>query len=365
MQSFIGAKLKKAKLRLMLEELFISGETQMGETMRREIYLLTGATVNLGSNICRALITRSETVRALVRNPAKARLHEVVEVCSGDVLDVPSLERFFLVDEDTDIYVIHCASIVALDPNYSQIVHDVNINGTQNIIDLCVKHKVKKLVYISSTGAIPELPGNQTIAEVNHFNPDAVIGYYSKSKAAATQLVFDAVDKYDLNASIVFPTGIFGPYDYGMGLITSNIINIVQGKIPCGVSGTFNCADARDLADGVVSCCSKGRAGEGYIMGNQTVTMQDLFDAVAEASGCKRVKLILPAGLSKFLAATAEIFSKLTGKSSILTRFTIYNLVRNNNFSSEKAVKELNYRFRPLTETIRDEVLWLREEGLI
>jgi dihydroflavonol-4-reductase len=333
--------------------------------MKRKIYLLTGATGNLGSNICRALITRGETVRALVRNPGAARVHEEVEISSGDVLDVPSLERFFLVEEDADVYVIHCASVVALDPDYSQIVHDVNITGTQNIIDLCVKNKVKKLVYISSTGAIPELPDNQTIVEVGHFDPDTVLGYYSKSKAAATQLVLNAVDRYDLDASTVFPTGIFGPYDYGFGLITSNIIKIVQGKVPCGVAGTFNCADVRDLAEGVISCCSKGRKGEGYIMGNQTVTMQDLFNAVAEASGCNRVKLILPVGLAKFLAVMAETVSKLTGKSSILTRFTIYNLVRNNNFSSEKAVKELNYQFRPFSETIRDEVLWLHEEGLI
>ncbi|MDF2572648.1 MAG: putative nucleoside-diphosphate-sugar epimerase [Sporomusa sp.] len=333
--------------------------------VRKRIYILTGATGNLGGNISRALISRVETVRVLVRNPAKAQVPQKVEISTGDVLDLSSLERFFLVEEDTDVYVIHCASVVALEPNYSQVVHDVNITGTQNIIDLCVKYKVKKLVYISSTGAIPELQGNQPIVEVSRFNPDAVVGYYSKSKAAATQLVLDAVDKYDLDASIVFPTGIFGPYDYGFGLITSNIINIVQGKIPCGVAGTFNCADVRDLAEGVVSCCSKGRKGEGYIMGNQTVTMQDLFDAVAEASGCKRVKLILPAGLAKFLAATAEIISKLTRKQTILTGFIIYNLGRNNNFSSEKAVKELNYRFRPFLETIVDEVLWLREEGMI
>lgn len=333
--------------------------------MRKKIYLLTGATGNLGSNISRALISKGETVRGLVRSPATAHVHKGVEIRTGDVLDISSLERFFLVDEDTDIYVIHCASVVTLDPNYSQLVHDANIVGTQNIIDLCVKHKVQKLVYISSTGAIPELPDNQPIVEVSHFDPNTVIGYYSKSKAAATQLVLDAVDKYDLNASIVFPTGIFGPYDYGFGLITSNIINIVQGKIPCGVAGTFNCADVRDLAEGVVSCCSKGRKGEGYIMGNHTVTMRDLFNAVAEASDCKRVKIILPAGLAKFLAATAETVSKLTRKPTILTRFTIYNLVRNNNFSSQKAVTELNYHFRPFSETIRDEVLWLREEGLI
>lgn len=335
--------------------------------MSGKIYLLTGAAGNLGSNVSRKLIAAGETVRALVLNgdPAIVRVPKEAEIFPGDVRDVSSLEKFFAVPKDTDIYVIHCASIVALDPDYSQKVHDVNITGTQNILDQCVKHKVKKLVYISSTSAIPELPGDQPIVEVNRFDPDPIIGYYGKSKAEASQLVMDAVNQYDLNASIVFPTGIFGPYDYGFGLITSNIINIVQGKIPVGVAGSFNCADVRDLAAGVISCCGKGRKGQGYIMGNKTVTMQDLFDAVAEASGCKRVTTILPAGLAKVLAAISETVSKITKKPTLLTTFTIYNLVRNNNFSSEKAAEELGYHFRPFSETIRDEVLWLREEGRI
>jgi dihydroflavonol-4-reductase len=335
--------------------------------MSGKIYLLTGGAGNLGSNVSRNLIAAGETVRVLVLNgdPAIEHVPKEAEICSGDVLDVSSLERFFAVSEDTDIYVIHCASIVALDPDYSQKVHDVNITGTQNIIDQCVKHEVKKLVYISSTGAIPELPGDQPIVEVNRFDPDTVIGYYGRSKAEASQLVMDAVSQYDLDASIVFPTGIFGPYDYGFGLITSTMVNIVKGKIPCGVAGTFNCADARDLAAGVISCCDKGRKGESYIMGNETVTMQDLFDEVAEASGCKRVTTILPVGQAKVLAALSETVSKITGKPTPLTKFTIYNLVRNNNFSSERATGELGYHFRPFSETIRDEILWLRDEGRI
>lgn len=130
--------------------------------MSEKIYLLTGAAGNLGSNISRNLIAAGENVRALVLNgdPAIVRVPKEAEICSGDVLDVSSLEKFFAVPEDKDIYVIHCASIVALDPYYSLKVHDVNITGTQNIIDQCVKHKVKKVVYISSTSAIPELPGD-------------------------------------------------------------------------------------------------------------------------------------------------------------------------------------------------------------
>ncbi len=335
--------------------------------MNRDIYLLTGAAGNLGSNICRELIATGKTVRALVLNgdPAIVHVPEEADVYLGDVLDVVSLDGFFAVPEDANIIVIHCASIVSLTPRYSQKVHDVNITGTQNILDQCVKHGVKKLVYISSTSAIPELPGNQLIVEVNHYDPDPIVGYYGKSKAEASQLVMNAVTQHDLDASLVFPTGIFGPYDYGFGLVTSNIINMVQGKIPVGIAGSFNAADVRDLAAGVLSCCDKGRKGEGYIMGNETLTMQDLFDAIAEASGCKRITTILPIGLAKVLAVIVETASKIINKPTILTKFTIYNLARNNNFSSKKAVNELGYQFRPFSDTIRDEVHWLREQGRI
>ncbi|MHC1770161.1 MAG: NAD-dependent epimerase/dehydratase family protein [Flexilinea sp.] len=335
--------------------------------MSGKIFLLTGAAGNLGSNVSRSLITAGENVRALVLNgdPAIDRVPQKAEICSGDVLDIPSLERFFDVPKGIDVYVIHCASIVALEADYSQKVHDVNIIGTKNIIDQCLKHKIKKLVYISSTSAIPELPDGMPIHEVNHFDPAPIIGYYGKSKAEASQLVMDAVNEHDLDASIVFPTGIFGPYDYGFGLVTSNIINFAQGKIPGGLTGSFNCADVRDLAEGVIACCSKGRKGEGYIMGNKTVTVQELFDVIANACNCKSVTMFLPAGLAKLAAIISEAVSKITGKPTILTRFTIYNLVRNNNFSSEKAVKELGYSFRPFSETIRDEVKWLRDEGRI
>lgn len=327
--------------------------------------MLTGATGNLGSNVSRALISAGESVRVLVMagDPALDRLPAEAEVCPGDVLDHPSLERFFDVPFDTDTYVIHCAAIVSLEAEFSKKVHDVNVVGTQNILDLCVKHRVKKLVYISSTGAIPELPHGQPIVEVDHYDPDRVIGYYGKSKAMASQRVMDAVSRHGLDASIVFPTGIFGPYDYGFGLVTSNIIQFARGKIPVGLTGSFNCADVRDLAAGVIACCSHGKMGEGYIMGNRTVTVKELFDMIADICACKRVSWVLPAGFAQVAAVFSEAFAKVTGRPTILTRFTIYNLVRNNDFSSAKAMNELGYQSRPFAETIRDEVAWLREIG--
>jgi dihydroflavonol-4-reductase len=335
--------------------------------LKSKKYLLTGATGNLGSNIIRTLISSGESVRALVMDGDLAvnRIPQETAIFSGNILDIESLDRFFDLPADADAYVIHCAGMVSLATDYSRIVHDVNVVGTRNVIDECIRHKVRKLVYISSTSAIPEPAGNQNIIEVNSFDPDLIYGYYGKSKALASQIVMDAVREQGLDASIVFPTGIFGPYDYGFGLVTSNIINFAKGRVPGGLTGSFNCADVRDLADGVISCCEKGGRGEGYIMGNKTVTVKELFDTIAECCGKKRVKLIIPGSLAMPFAALSESIGNIIGKKTILTRFTIYNLLRNNNFSSQKAVRELGYSIRPFRDTIRDEIEWLRSEGRI
>jgi dihydroflavonol-4-reductase len=336
--------------------------------MRKRIYLLTGAAGLLGSNVSRQLIEQGEKVRALVLNGDTAIKYvpKEVEIVNGDLLNIASLEQLFDVPEDTDIIMIHSASVVTLNPNPNPKVHAVNVDGTQNIIDMCIKHKAKKLVYISSTGAIPEKPGNEPIKEVNYFDPNAVVGYYSVTKAEATQLVLDAVKKYpQLDASIVHPTGICGPNDYAFGPVSSFLIQYAKGEMSAGIEGTFNSVDVRDLADGVIACCEKGRRGECYIMGNCLVSMGDMFKIVNRAAGLNYKPKVLPVPVAKIVAKIMGFISKITGKPAMLTDFAIYNLARNNNFCYDKAVKELGYKVRPFEQTISDEIKWLKAEGKI
>lgn len=88
--------------------------------------------------------------------------------------------------------------MVSVNPDFNQKLVDVNVGGTKNIIQKCLEHKeCKNLVYVSSTGAIPELPKGQKIKEVNEFDAEKVVGWYSKTKAMATQAVLDAVKRKD------------------------------------------------------------------------------------------------------------------------------------------------------------------------
>ena len=335
--------------------------------MRNRIFLVTGAAGFLGSNICRQLTEKGERVRALVleNEPGQKYLPPEVEIVKGDLLDTASLDRFFNVPEDHDVYVIHCASIVWVKMEANPKVYDVNVNGTANILEQCLKHRVRKLVYISSTGAIPELPAGQRIGEVDRFLPtDGLIGYYSVTKAEATQLVLDAGKEHpELDASVIHPSGICGPYDHAFGPVTDMIVRCMQGKMRMGIEGTFNSVDVRDLADGVISACEKGRRGECYIMSNEIVTMKDMFRLIYKAAGISGRAFVLPKTLAHAAVRLLALVGKVTGKEPLLSDFNIYMLNRNNDFDCSKAKRELGFHSRPFSESIGDTVEWLQKEG--
>jgi len=195
-------------------------------------YLVTGAAGFLGGTVCRQLIERGDSVRAFVLpgDPAEKYVPEEAEIVEGDLTDMASLEKLFEVETGTETIVLHIASIVSVDAGFSSKVMEVNVDGTGNIIRLCLSHpECKKLVYCSSTGAIPEAAQGQAIREVGYFDPDEVVGCYSRSKAMASQAVLDAVHEQGLNACIVHPSGIMGPEDFAVGETTGTLIKIING----------------------------------------------------------------------------------------------------------------------------------------
>ncbi len=335
--------------------------------MENKIYLVTGVAGNLGSSVAARLLADGKKVRGLVLkgDPAATRVPKEVDVFVGDVTDTESLGRFFSVPADTDVVCIHCAAIVTVNPDYSPKVYAVNVKGTQNIVDMCVSNHVLKLVHVSSTSAIPELPGGVPITEVDRYNPDLVTGYYGKSKALGSQIVMDAVRGKNLDASIVFPTGICGPDDYAFGPVASFLMEYCAGKLTAGVAGSFNAVDVRDLADAIVTCTDAGRKGEGYILGNECVSMKQMFHILAELTHTKEVTTILPAGAGKILGKASDIIERITKKPQRMTSFAVYNLTRNNNFDCTKARDELHFRTRPFEESISDTIAWLAREEKI
>ena len=339
--------------------------------MSNIIYLVTGAAGFLGSNVCKQLLESGEKVRALVLPNDKSVkfIPNDVEICLGDLCDSASLEEFFKVPAGMNSVVIHCASMVTVDPAYSEKLMAVNVGGTRNIIEKCLAHpECLKLVYVSSTGAIPEAPMGTKIKEVDKFEPNdpkKVVGAYSQSKAKASQMVLDAVRVMGLRACIVHPSGILGPLDHAVGETTGTLIKIIKGEMPVGMQGSFNLCDVRDLAAGCIAAVTKGRIGESYILANEEVTLKQLCEMLQEECNCQKIKFYLPLNIADKIAQTMEKKAEKSGKKPMMTTFSVYNLARNNSCDYSKAKEELGYSTRSYQETIHDEVEWLKKEGLI
>jgi len=336
--------------------------------MKNTIYLVTGAAGHLGTNIVSQLLERGDAVRAFVlpKDPTAKYIPQKVEICEGDLCDADSVNRFFNIPNGIESVVIHCASMVTVNPDFNQKLIDINVGGAKNIIHACAEHpECKKLVYVSSTGAIPELPKGQKIKEVYEYNPDKVVGCYSQSKALATQAVLDAARDLGLNACVILPSGILGPNDHGNSETTSVLTQIIKGEMPVGIKGSFNLCDVRDLANGCILAADKGVTGQCYILGNGVITLKELCDLLVAETGCKKIPFYLPLGMADFLAGILEKQAKKSGKRPLMTTFSVYNLARNNDFDYSKAINELGYHVRSYKETIHDEVKWLAAEGRI
>lgn len=329
-----------------------------------ELYLVTGGAGHLGSAIVRQLVNLKKCVRILVLPGEKNIPNGDIEVFSGDVFDKESLLDFFHNPDNKKITVIHCAGIVTIASKYVQKVHDVNVIGTKNIVDLCKEKQVEKLIYVSSVHAIPEKDKGEVITEVSEFNPDDVVGLYAKTKSEATAYVLNAY-KEGLNAMVVHPSGIFGPYDFGRGHITQLIIDYYKGDLTAATNGGYDFVDVRDVANGIWLCAQKGIYGQCYILSNRYITVKELLDGMHEITGKKKIKTYLPLWFVKLTAYLAEAYYKIRKQPPLYTAYSIYTLNTNSIFSHKKAADELGYTTRDYKETLKDTLTWLKKEGRV
>ena len=327
----------------------------------KRIYIVTGASGFLGNNIIRMLEHDDNAeVRAFVLNGESiSSLNNLkCSIYYGDVTKADTLNSVFEGSGDAEIFVIHCAAVVYIKSKYNSRVYDVNVNGTKNIVDKVLEYNAK-LIYVSSVHAIPEKSDGNLISEVSIFNPDNVVGLYAKTKAEAARYVMDSVKDKGLNACIVHPSGILGPYDFSNSHLTALVREIVRGKLPMCVKGGYDFVDVRDVAKGIIMACDKGKMGECYIMSGEFVSIKKLADLVCDVVGKKRIKVVLPIMIAKVVAPFYEMYYNVKGKTPLFTKYSLYTLSSNSNFSNEKAKRDLGFVTRDITDTVKDMVMWI------
>lgn len=326
-------------------------------------YLVTGATGFLGRAVAEELVRRRAQVHALVLrdDPYIHLLPKEVHTVIGDVCEESSLTDFFA-DADSRTCVIHCAGIVSVASRPGSKLYQVNVGGTWRVLRQCMEHDVGKMVYVSSVHAIPEKAKDCIITEDCEFSPGLVDGDYAKSKATATELVFDAA-KRGLNASIVFPSGIIGPGDIQGGSFTSMAKSFLRGKLPFAVRGGYDFVDVRDVAKGILDCSENGEPGKGYILSGHYVTVRKMLQLVGKTAKRKYRPICLPLGLAKLAAPYYEHRSLKKRKPLFFTPYSVAVLASNGQFSHAAASECFAYHPRPVKDTLRDMTAWLLEQG--
>jgi dihydroflavonol-4-reductase len=322
--------------------------------------LVTGATGHIGNVLVRELLRRGERVRALVRPGKKPFALEglEVEIVPGDILDLDSLVRAM---HGVNV-VYHLAARISLAAGPDPETERINHVGTRNIIVAARRSGIRRLVYASSIYALRKPANGTLIDETQPFDADQCQGAYDCSKALASLAVQKAAAD-GLDAVIVCPTAVAGPYDFQDSETGRAIRLYMRPGLKFYVDGAYDFVDVRDAAQSFILAAEKGRSGETYILGGDRLTVREVVQTVWEAAGCWYPAIKIPLWLAYFAADLVPFYSELTGAKPFFTRYSLEAVCSNSHINHTKASRELGFHPRPARQAILDSVRWLQAEG--
>ncbi len=279
-----------------------------------------------------------------------------VEQVVGDVLDPASLEPAMCGVET----VYHLAGIISIMPGRNPFVWRVNVEGTRNVLEAARRAGIRRLVYTSSIHAIARAPHGVTMDESLGFDQNNPYGEYDRSKAAASLEVQKAVAS-GLDAVIVCPTGVIGPFDFRGSEMGEVIRSATEAHTMLYVAGAYDFVDVRDVVDGLIAAREKGRRGESYILSGHKLTVRYMLETVREVTGRAFASVKIPFSLAEIAARYTPWYYERTKAKPRFTSYSLEVLQSNANISCKKAMTELGYRPRPVYESIKDTVRWYLE----
>jgi len=320
--------------------------------------VITGATGHIGACLVRALVEKGRPARCLVHANTKPLEGVAAEFVRSDICDVDSLCQAFRGAE----VVYHLAARISLSMADLPEVEAINVGGTRNVVEACLRTGVRRLVHFSSIHSLVQEPLETPVDENRPLVCSKNCPPYDLTKAAAEKEIRRGIER-GLNAIIVNPTGVIGPYDFQPSFLGEAIISMAQNRLPALVTGGFDWVDVRDVADGAMRAEELAPAGESYLLSGHWVSMCDIAAMVSEITGVRNSKMTCPLWLARLGAPVIQGVSRLSGKRPLYTSVSLRALRSNRNISHEKASRELGYKPRPFRETLVDTLHWFEANG--
>ncbi|PIB38189.1 NAD-dependent epimerase/dehydratase family protein [Maribacter sp. 4G9] len=321
--------------------------------------LVTGGTGLVGSHLILRLVLSNVKVRALYRTQEKLRhvkqvfsyyhddpesIFDQVDWIQGDILDLPSLENAFLGMEQ----VYHAAALISFDPRDFKKLLKINVEGTANVVNLCIHHKIRKLCYVSTIGTIGRSVPGKHATENNDWN-ELNTNVYALTKYSAEMEVWRGSQE-NLDVVIVNPGVIIGPgfWENGSGKLFA-MVNKGYSYYPPGGTGFVSVTDVVSILTRLMKASIKN---ERFILVAENLSYKEIMTSISHILGRKPPKK----ELKKWQLEIGRFFDFLktliTGKPRTLTKNSVYSLLHPETYNNEKVKRALNISFEPLEASI-------------
>ena len=275
--------------------------------------LLTGASGFVGSHILDSLRRRGLASALLLRPDSSRRFIEShlpgVEVRHGSIGDPASLRQAM----SGITHVIHCAGAIKV--TRVADFYEVNQAGTRNVVDAANAQggQVQRLIYISSVAAAGPATREKPAREED---TPAPVSEYGKSKLAGE---LEVSNHCRAEHVILRPPAVYGPRDAELLRLFRTVKHHLLPRPPRAQA--LSLVFVRDLAEAVVTCLDHPAAARKtyFVASREAVTGQVIAEAIAARMQVWTLPLPLPAAVWWPICLAQELWSRLTGKPTVLS----------------------------------------------
>lgn len=323
---------------------------------------VTGATGFIGSHVALVLLENGWKVRALKRERAgQPWLHaNDIDWCTGDIRDFDLLCRAMAGCET----VFHVAADYRLWAKITAEVYENNVQGTENILQAALLQGVERVIYTSSVGALGLNRDGTPADEQTPVQLKDMVGHYKRSKFLAERKAEKFVRR-GLPVVIVNPSTPVGPGDHKPTPTGKIIVDFLNGRMPAYLNTGLNLVHVRDVARGHLLALEHGKIGQKYILGNQNLTLAEIFSLLQELSSIPAPRFRLPYRPVFCLACINEVLSRMTGTEPLIPLEGVKMANRFMFFDSSKAIRELGLPQTSVTAALEEAVKWYIDNGYV
>jgi len=325
--------------------------------------LVTGGAGFIGRHLVAALLARGTNVKVLDPAVRAAGFPSQVETIEGSILE-PDVVRSALNGIDTLFHLASYAHLWALD---KRLFRQVNVLGTEIVLEMAVAKEVERIV-LTSTETVLRGWRNRSPGLIREDDERPLLdipGPYTDSK-----LLQEGIGRLASGQGgrivTVYPTVPIGPGDVNMTAPTAMIRDFLTGAAPAYLDSVFNFVNVRDVALGHIYAAEKGEVGRGYILGGENLEMSRFLELLGAASGRPMPTRRVPFWLAYLAAYFSEFVANRITKRRPMAPLEGVRLARHPKaVDISRARAELGYAPGPISEALKETVDWLRSEGLV